>query len=48
MAAAAEAQFSPFERLFDKGLESVLLNIFKRLEPPGGTWEGDVESMAPG
>ena len=34
MAAAAEARFSPFEQLFDKGLESVLLNIFKRLEPP--------------
>ena len=34
-AAAAEVKFCPFEQLFDQGLESVLLNIFKRLEPPG-------------
>ena len=31
---AADVKFSPFEQLFDLGLESVLLNIFKRLEPP--------------
>ena len=35
-AAAEEVNFSPFGQLFDQGLESVLLNIFKRLEPPGG------------
>ena len=35
-AAAVEVKFSPFGQLFDQGLESVLLNIFKRLEPPGG------------
>ena len=34
-ATAAEVKFSPFVQLFDQGLETVLLNIFKRLEPPG-------------
>ena len=34
MAAAEEVNFSPFEQLFDRELEAVLINIFKRLDPP--------------